>query len=103
MTGDAVGAPMLKRGLEGVARDAAALLAAALALVLAPNAKGVVAVVGVAVGGAPNTLVAGIDTVGLAAGAPKEKPLLAPFMPLVPFVVVFVPPNLKLFEAGAAG
>lgn len=100
MTGEAVGAaPMLKSGLEGVAGDAAAPL---LALALAPKAKGVLEVVGVAAG-APNALVVGIETVGLAAGAPNEKPLLVPFVPLVPFVVVFVSPNLKLFEAGAAG
>lgn len=90
ITGDAA-APRLNNGLEGVAGDAATALFA-LAVVLAPNVKAPFAVVGVAVGGAPNTLPVGIDTVGLANWNPE--------------VALFVVLNLNGpldVEAGAAG
>jgi hypothetical protein len=47
-------------------------------------------------------LEAGIDTVGFAAGAPNEKPLLVPFVPN-PELVAAGAPNPDVVAAGAAG
>jgi hypothetical protein len=96
MTGDAA-APRLNSGFEGVPGDAAAPAGAGA---LAPNVNPPLAVVGVAEGGAPNVLVAGIDSVGLVA-APNWKPDPLGAGPAGP--APFASPNLNPEdEAGVA-